>query len=205
MEKSVEQKLIDAAREVFYEKGYNGATVRDIAKKAEVNLALLHYYFKTKDKIFEVVFQEALELLFTKLNKALVSDTHLFEKITLMVSSYISTATKHPQLASFVVHELSLNSEFMWRAIASQTGKQAVNANYKKFFKEVKAAADNGLIKETDPKVLCMDILSLSLFPFMAKNFLLNFLYPDSKSAFNSMIRNRAAYVSNLIINSIKA
>ena len=54
METSVEEKIIDAAREIFFEKGYNGATMRDIASKAEVNLALLHYYYRTKEKIFEI-------------------------------------------------------------------------------------------------------------------------------------------------------
>lgn len=203
MEKSVEQKLIDAAREVFYEKGYDGATVRDIAKKAEVNLALLHYYFRTKDKLFEVVFQDALNLLFRKLNKALVSDISVFDKIKLMVSSYITTASKHPQIASFLMREFSLNRDILWKAIGSHPQKKSILDNYDKFFKELIRAGQDGLIKELDPKQLCIDILSLSLFPFMAKGFLISFLYPDKKSEYKIMIKERTDHVCNLIISSI--
>ncbi|MCU6770026.1 TetR family transcriptional regulator [Barnesiella propionica] len=204
MKKSVEQKLIDAAREVFYEKGYDGATVRDIAKKAEVNLALLHYYFRTKDKLFEVVFQDALNLLFKKLNKAFTSDITVFDKIELMVSSYITTASKHPQIASFLMREFSLNREVVWEVINSQPQKKSIIDNYDKFFEELIEAGQKGIIKELDPKQLCIDILSLSLFPFMAKGFLVSFLYPDKKSGYNSMIKERTEHVSNLIISNIK-
>lgn len=204
MEKSVEQKLIDAARIVFYEKGYDGATVRDIANKADVNLALLHYYFRTKDKLFGVVFQDALNLLFKKLNKTLSSDITVFAKIELMVSNYITTASLHPQIASFLMREFSLNREILWGVINSHPLKKSITDNYNKFFNELVEAGQKGIIKELDPKQLCIDILSLSLFPFMAKEFLISFLYPDNKSKYSIMIKERINHVSNMIISSIK-
>lgn len=205
MEKSVEQKLVDAAREVFYEKGYDGATVRDIAKKAAVNLALLHYYFRTKDKLFEVVFQDALNLLFRKLNKALTADVNIFGKIELMVSSYITTVSKHPQIASFLMREFSLDRSAIWEVIGSHPQKKNIIDNYDKFFRELIEAGQEGIIKDIDPKQLCIDILSLSLFPFMAKGFLINFLYPDKKKEYNRMTKERVEHVSDLIFSSIKA
>ncbi|PQL94434.1 TetR family transcriptional regulator [Apibacter adventoris] len=203
MKKEVEKKIINAARELFYEKGFTGTTVRDISGKAEVNLALLHYYFRTKDKIFEIVFSEAFSLLFKRLNKALSSDVDIFEKIKLIISSYISTCAKYPQLASFIMHELSVNSEFVWTIITSYKEKQDINNNYAFFFEEIKKLGKEKKIQEIDPKVLFIDIMSLSLFPFMANEFISNFLYPKKKTEFNKMIKDRTVHVYNLIINSI--
>ena len=203
MKQDAEEKIINAARELFYEKGLTGVTVRDIANKAEVNLALLHYYFRTKDKIFEIVFKDAFGLLFRKLNNALSSDVDLFERIKLIISSYITTATKHPQLASFIMHELSVNSDSIWRIIYSNNEKNYVDENYNRFFQEVIDAGEVGIIKKTDPKILFIDIISLSLFPFVANTFITKFLYPKRKSEFNEMIKNRIDHVYELIVNSL--
>jgi len=204
MKQDVEKKIIDAARELFYEKGFTGVTVRDIANKAEVNLALLHYYFRTKDKIFEIVFKEAFALLFKKLNKALSSDVNLLEKIKLIVESYITAATKYPQLASFIMHEMSVNKDVVWQIIYSQEGKKDVNDNYNRFFQEIVDAGQNGIIKNIDPKILFIDIMSLSLFPFMANAFLTGFLYSEKKAEYNEMIKNRINRTCDLIINDLK-
>jgi len=204
MKQDVEKKLIDAARELFYEKGFTGITVRDIANKAEVNLALLHYYFRTKDKLFEIVFKDAFGLLFSQLNKALSSDKNLFEKIRLVISSYVTTAAKHPQLASFIMHELSVNSDSVWGIIDSNNEKNDVNENYKRFFQEIQDACDRGIIKKTAPKILFIDIMSLSLFPFVANVFINRFLYPENKVKFNEMIENRIDHISELIIKDLE-
>jgi AcrR family transcriptional regulator len=204
MKQDVEKKIIDAARELFYEKGFTGVTVRDIASKAEVNLALLHYYFRTKDKIFEIVFKDAFALLFKKLNKALSSDVSLLDKIRLIVESYITTAAKYPRLASFIMHEMSGNKDIVWQIINLQADKKNINNHYSMFFHEIREAGQNGLIKDIDPKILFVDIMSLSLFPFIADVFMTGFLYSEKKSEFNKMMKDRVEHVSGLIINSLK-
>ncbi len=204
MKQNVEKKIIDAARELFYEKGFTGVTVRHIASKADVNLALLHYYFRTKDKIFEIVFKDAFALLFTKLNKALSADITLFEKIKLIVESYISTAMKYPRLASFIMHEMSVNKDIVWKIINLQADKRDVNKNYSMFFQEITEAGQTGLIKPIDSKILFVDIMSLSLFPFIADVFMTHFLYSEKKSEFNKMMKDRIEHVSELIISSLK-
>ncbi len=165
---------------------------------------MLHYYFRTKDKIFEIVFKDAFALLFTKLNKALSADITLFEKIKLIVESYISTAMKYPRLASFIMHEMSVNKDIVWKIINLQADKRDVNKNYSMFFQEITEAGQTGLIKPIDSKILFVDIMSLSLFPFIADVFMTHFLYSEKKSEFNKMMKDRVEHVSELIISSLK-
>lgn len=204
MGQDVEHKIIDAARELFYEKGYMGTTVRDIAKKADVNLALLHYYFRTKDKIFRIVFDEAFTLLFSKLNRALISDKSIFEKIEMMIAGYVSTGMKYPQLPSFVMNELTVNTELMLSIINDHKDKSVLNKNFEYFYAEIEEAKVKNIIrKEVDPNSICTDIQALSLYPFIAKNCLMYSVFSDTKS-YNNMLKERVKHVTNTIISTIK-
>lgn len=202
MEISVEEKIIDAAREIFFEKGYNGATMRDIASKAEVNLALLHYYYRTKEKIFEIVLNQAFITLFMRLNKAFLSDVDIFCKIELMVESYISVGIKHPQLPGFVMHELEVNKKLVQPLILKYKEEQNANKNLSVFYADVQNAIDSKIIKPIDVDSLFIDILSLSLFPFVAKNFLSGIVLDKNK--YSHFIKERSKYVSGFIISSIR-
>lgn len=202
MEISVEDKIIDAAREIFFEKGYNGATMRDIASKAEVNLALLHYYYRTKEKIFEIVLNQAFITLFKRLNKAFLSDVDIFCKIELMVESYISVGIKHPQLPGFVMHELEVNKKLVQPLILKYKEEQNANKNLSVFYADVQNAIDSKIIKPIDVDSLFIDILSLSLFPFVAKNFLSGIVLDKNK--YSHFIKERSKYVSGFIISSIR-
>lgn len=202
MEMSVEEKIINAAREIFFEKGYSGATMRDIASKAEVNLALLHYYYRTKEKIFEIVLNQAFAILFKQLNKAFLSDVDVFCKIELMVESYISVGIKHPQLPGFVMHELEVNKKLVQPLILQYKEEQNANKNLSIFYADVQNAIDSKVIKPINIDSLFIDILSLSLFPFMAKNFLSGIVLDKNK--YSHFIKERSKYVSGFIISSIR-
>lgn len=203
MEISVEEKIIDAAREIFFEKGYNGATMRDIASKAEVNLALLHYYYRTKEKIFEIVLDQAFVTLFKRLNKVFTSDVDIFHKIELMVESYISVGMKHPRLPGFITHELEVNKKLVEPLILKYKEEQNVNKNLSIFYADVQNAIDSNIIKTIDVDSLFINILSLSLFPFIAKNFLLGIVLDNKK--YSHFVKERSKHVSSFIINSIRA
>ncbi|MDR1407477.1 MAG: TetR/AcrR family transcriptional regulator [Tannerella sp.] len=203
MKQSVENKIIEAARIVLYEKGYNGAGMRDIARKADVNYALLHYYFKTKDKILEIIFREAFSLLFQRISKALYSDEDLFGKIRLMVSGYIRTARKYPQLPGFVMNELAVNPHLMMPVLKRMKEQNGVVRLFDNFYREIEQACRDGLIRKVNPGDLCADILAMSLFPFIAKGCLAELIYEDEK-AFDRMIKQRIRHTGDMIINSIK-
>ena len=202
MRQDTEKRIIEAACKVFYEKGYNGTTMRDIAQTAGVNLALLHYYFRTKDKIFEIVFSDAFTSLFKKISQALTSDADIFEKIKLMITGYVQTAQKHPQLPGFVMHEMAVNSQLMLPIIMKYKEQNHVINLFDNFYVEIEEAGKKGIIKKINPESLCTDILSLSFFPFMAKNYLTELIYKDKKT-FNLMVKQRIEHITNSVISNI--
>lgn len=201
MAKTTEQKIVKAAQKVFYAKGYRGATMRDIAKTADVNLALLHYYFGKKEKLLEVVFDEGFTYIFLQFRKALDFKGDIFERIRLIVDCYVSTGCKYPQLFGFIVNEFSINPEFM-NSLLKQYETQN-NLSLPDLDTEIKKAVQEKKIKPVDTRKLLLDILSLCHYPFVARNFLTSLFDMDKKS-FDELIKQRSEEISNTIINSIR-
>ena len=106
---NTETEILIAAKEIFQQKGMAGARMQEIADKAKINKALLHYYFRSKQLLFEAVFKSAFSLLAPQLNKVLNDDSDLFEKIKRFTESYVSFVIKHPYLPNFVIQELNKN------------------------------------------------------------------------------------------------
>src|ERR1044072_5809634 len=104
---STEEKIVTAAKKVFLAKGLAGARMQDIADEAGINKALVHYYFRNKEKLFEVIFTEAALKLFPKINIIFESDGTLFEKIRLFVAEYITVMSENPYLPMFVLNEIN--------------------------------------------------------------------------------------------------
>ena len=107
---STEEKIKEAARKVFQQKGYAATRTRDIAEEAGLNLALLNYYFRSKEKLFELVMVEKMQKLFGVI-AVILNDTEntLETKVELMVTNYIDMLLEHPDLPIFVLSEIRNN------------------------------------------------------------------------------------------------
>lgn len=167
---STEEKIKEAARKVFIKKGYAAARTRDIAEEAGINLALLNYYFRSKEKLFEIVMLEKL-LHFAEGIKDILNDkqTTLEQKIETLVNNYISMLMQQPDLPLFVLHELRTNSKKIAMEIDRKT---FINKSY--FMQQVKEAIKNGKIAAVNPLHLLMNIIGLTIFPFVASPIIQN-------------------------------
>ena len=115
-DKGAEERILAAAKKVFTTKGMAGARMQDIADEAGINKALVHYYFRDKDKLFEVVFLEEAQKFFPKINAIFNSEAPLFEKIQNFVTEYIDEMQENPYLPWFVMNELHRDpDQFMYK------------------------------------------------------------------------------------------
>src|SRR6476646_4078897 len=104
---STEEKILEAARKVFIRKGMTGARMQDIADRAGINKAMLHYYFRNKEKLFETIFTESFDHFFPRLAVIIESDTTIFSKIEMICVEYINQMQKMPYLPIFILHEVN--------------------------------------------------------------------------------------------------
>lgn len=193
-----EIEILEAAKRVFHAKGMAGARMQEIADEAGINKALLHYYYRSKQLLFEAVFKNAFHLLAPQLNKILDDDADLFEKIRKFTHSYISFVIKHPYLPNFIIHELNKNPEFIQNLIAEKDFP-----TIHKFKEQVNEFIAKGLIKPIEAEQLFINIISLNILPFIAAPLIKGFLKIDDNS-FHQLLENRKTEVADFIINAIK-
>jgi len=164
-EKNTEEQIIEAAKKIFTKKGLAGARMQDIADEAGINKAMLHYYYRSKEKLFEIVFNEAINKVITSLNSILAAQMPFPEKIKAIIENYITALTANPQLPLFVLHEITQNPEMFIKELKSKVGFPNVTS----FMREIVEAGEKGIIRKTSPIQLVMNIISMSVFPFVAK------------------------------------
>jgi AcrR family transcriptional regulator len=158
---STEEKIKAAARKLFTKNGFAATKTRDIAQEAGINLALLNYYFRSKEKLFEIVMLENIGHFFQGV-MLIVNDeaTGFYKKIQLLVDFYISRLIDNPDVPLFVLNEARTNPKnlpLQFNLMDSYFMKQ--------FMKEMK----KGRIKKINPGHLMVNILGLTIFPFAAR------------------------------------
>ncbi len=195
---NTEFEILEAAKDIFQQKGMAGARMQEIADKAKINKALLHYYYRSKQLLFEAVFKSAFSLLAPQLNKVLNDDSELFEKIESFTDNYVSFVVKHPYLPNFVIQELNKNPEFV-NTLRAQKNFPSME----KFSLQVTESIQKGLIRPIEAEQLLINILSLNIFPFIGQPLLMALLHVD-KDRYNQILFDRKTQVASFIINSIK-
>jgi TetR/AcrR family transcriptional regulator len=201
-EKNTENIIFDAAKEVFTEKGFEGTRMQEIAEKASINKALLHYYYRTKEKLFNAIFERVFGDFIPKVANMLESDVPLVEKIRLFVVHYIEFIMRNPQIPSFIMHELSRNPQRAVDLIAHKSGLIKNNA-FGKFAETVRQEVEKGNIEPIEPEQLIVNVIGLCIFPFVAKPILMGIIFKNDKKKYNEFLELRKQEVANFVIAAI--
>lgn len=173
--------------------------MREIAEEAGLNRGLLHYYFRSKEKLFEIVLLGSAKRLFGGSMRILNADLDLFEKIRQFVANFITVVLTDPSMPIFVLHELHANPERYSRLLLSE----GLRPDPASFFAQIRAAAAAGVIRPVDPAQLMMNIVSLCMFPFVGSvSFKIILGIPEER--YKEILDARKKEVAELIIDSIR-
>lgn len=198
--RGTEEKILEAARKVFVRKGMFGARMQDIADEAGINKALLHYYFKNKEKLFEEIFMEAAAKLFPKINQIFSSDEPLFTKIAKFCEEYINVAIENPYLPLFVLNEMNQDPVYFMNKL---WGKNGNKPDPRKFLQQIDDEVKKGNIRDISPLQLLMNLISMTIFPFIGKPvFQMNLGIDDMQ--FRMVMEQRKQEIPRFIIDAIK-
>mgnify|MGYP003640276855 CR=1 FL=1 len=197
-DENTEEQILNAAKNVFQSKGMDGARMQEIADKAGINKAMLHYYYRSKQLLFEAVFKHAFSILAPQLNNILNDDSSIEDKVKNFTFNYISFVSQHPYLPNFIIQELNRNPDFILK-IKENEGFP----NLSKFKIQVNKEIEEGIIKPISAEQLFINILALNIFPFVATPLIMAFSNVD-RQAYKKLMEERKIEVANFIINSIK-
>ena len=161
-----EHSILEAAQREFLEKGYDGARTTSIARNAGVTHAMLHYYFKTKEQLFERIFKETIGLM----GKSLIgvftgSDKPVLERIKDAIEFHFNFIYENPQLPLFIIREVASRPERF--SLVKETISAVAGGLMKALQQDFDEAAKKGEIEKVEASTLMLDMLSLNAFPFL--------------------------------------
>jgi AcrR family transcriptional regulator len=197
-DKSTEQKILESAKQVFMEKGIDGARMQDIADKAGINKALLHYYFRSKEKLFEMIFMEEARKFMPKVTSIMMSELTLFEKVEKFVGEYIDTLLQNPLLPIFILNEINRNPK---EAIKKIFGNQRPPID--KVDELIAKMVKKGEIKPIKGIELMINMVSMCIFPFLARP-MVQWVAKATDEEFVKLMEMRKKTVVKFVIDSIK-
>ncbi|SKD08974.1 transcriptional regulator, TetR family [Chitinophaga ginsengisegetis] len=163
MDASTEERIKAAARTVFTKKGYQATKVRDIAAEADINLSLVNYYFRSKEKLFQFVMAEVVEKLITAVTLILNNEQlTVQQKVEQVANHYINLLLKNPDFPLFMVNEIFAGTD----ELLKDNRKDAIFQSH--FFKQLAALQKEGKLS-IHPIQLMMNLIGFVVMPFLAR------------------------------------
>ena len=155
-----EEKIIQAAEAVFMRDGYDGARMEKIAREAGINKALLHYYFRSKDNLFEKIVRSKIRDFLPSLGAIVYTDISLIEKLEHFVDRYIDLLSENPYLPLFLINTVHRDPDFT---------KELPREFKQDFLTYFQLEVKKGTIRNVDGRQFLISIIAMCAFPFLAK------------------------------------
>lgn len=199
---TMEKKILESAKELFLQNGYEAVSTTQVAKKAGCNQALVHYYYRTKQKLFKIIFQEEIERMFMRLKEIPQDDISIEDFISKVIDTQLEFMKENKNAPLFLIGELRNNPEILelLPENMSQYSKEILN-RMRAF---IKLKQSKGELQAIDVDDLLLDILSLNVFPIMTQSFFLKVwgMQPQEQDIF---LERRKEHIKKVILASIKA
>jgi AcrR family transcriptional regulator len=197
-DKQTEEKIFEAATDVFVEKGMDGARMQDIATHAGINKALLHYYFRTKDKLFNKVFEKIAGRMFSKFAPVFDENLSLEDKIRFFFDAHISFLKDNPRLPGFILNEINRNPARIKKLLSTIEFRKIWTLLYAQHKNEL----DKYNISEENLPQIMTTIASMSVFPFAARG-ILEGIFQNMGINFDKYIEERKVFAADFVIKAI--
>ena len=192
-EAATEQRILAAARAVFLRHGTAGARMQEIAAEAGVNQALLHYYFRTKERLSAAVFQQVASRIFPALVQTLGAETSLDGKINHLIAIYLDNLSQNLFVPGYLISELHHHPERVQQLLSGAIGADpqiVMPALLKTLERQINERVRDGTMRPIKPQQFVINLISLCIFPFAARP-MLSIVFGMNDAAFMRFIEQR--------------
>ena len=192
-DRDTERRILDAAHAVFVRRGTAGARMQEIAAEADVNQALLHYYFRSKDRLSQAAFERAASQFMPTVIQVLASDAELEAKVTRIIELELDHLARAPYLPGYIISEVTHHPERARQLIASVTGRAPEDVRPQvvaMLRKQIDARVKSRRMRPIAPEQFVVNLMALCIFPFAARPMIAAMLGMDQR-AFEQFIARR--------------
>jgi AcrR family transcriptional regulator len=194
MNQTTEDKIKEAALRVFIQKGYDRCSSREIAREAGMNVALVNYYFRSKSKLFAIIFESVMHDFLKSLVQVFGSELPIREKIRILIEREFEFLSQHPDIPNFVINELSRNPE------VSKDILPTLEKIYESgVFEEAKKLQSIGEMRKMDLVQVTILILSNCQYPFIAAP-LMKVVHGIDSEAYFHLLQSHREHAVNMVL-----
>ena len=201
-----ESRILDAAHTVFLRRGTAGARMTEIAREAGVNHALLHYYFRSKQRLAEAVFRRAIGQFFPVMMGTLASEATLEEKVRRVAAAQIDLLLEHRFLPGYLLAELNHYPERAAQLLGTMSGTSPSNVRARLFGTlgtQLEEAARNGTLRHITPQDFVINLVSMVVYPFAARPLVMAIIGLDD-AAFDAMMTRRKSELPAFFLAALR-
>ncbi|MDD4516072.1 TetR/AcrR family transcriptional regulator [Massilibacteroides sp.] len=199
--KDVESRIVEAAKQVFIRKGFEAATMGDIALEAGIGRTSLNYYFRTKEMLFDAILGKLMNMILPNVNQIVESESSYPEKVKKIISLYLQTIRENELIPLFVVNELQRDPQHLFHAVLKDPERIAPILKLQQF---VNNEMEKGNIRKMPIVDLVSTFISLVIFPFLIKTPLTTIFLNGNEDEFDAFLDRRVELVYGIIEHLLK-
>lgn len=199
---NMEQKILESAEKLFMEQGFASTTTAKIAKEAGCNQALVHYYYRTKEQLFERIYKEKMQLMVNSVTNINTSGSTFEEKVVGVINAHWDFLTKNPLIVWFALRE-NLNGSTALINLFMKEIKPKAALVFSQLEKDLNEEIEKGNISPISIYDLLLTIISLDVAHFVIMPFY-NIIMGDKESSVKEVLDNRKTEVIRTVLARLR-
>jgi AcrR family transcriptional regulator len=192
----VETRILEAAKLVFVRKGYVQTTMSDVASEAGIGRTALHYYFHTKEMLFDAIFGQLMDYLLPNINKIMESEGTMLDKLPEIIRLYTLAIRENMLFPVFVISELNRDPQHLYLTILKNPRKIEPVI---KLRRQMEEEMDKGILKKIPLINVVSTVIGMLIFPLLVHNPLSDIFLDGDKARFKEFITERASFVTDIV------
>jgi AcrR family transcriptional regulator len=201
-ENNTEQLILEAAEAEFLEKGYNSAATTAIAKRAGVTHAMLHYYFRTKENLFQKVFQTKVHLVGDSFYQNISENLSFVEAVRKFIESHFEFVRQNPKLLGFIYNEVVINAEN--RSFLSEQVRPKMLNVHNRIAELLADEVSKGNVRPINVYDLLLNIISMNIMTFIAFPIIKDLMDSQNSEVIDNFINARKESNVQFVLNALK-
>lgn len=195
----IEENIINAARTEFVKHGYECTSMSEIAARAGINRPTLHYYFRTKEKMFQAVFGDIVETFIPDIQSIAESDLPFIDKLKAIIDKYIATFAQNPDVPCFIINEIERDPQHLLATAQELHYDKFLKTLHQSMLKEIEA----GKIKPIAPEKMFCTFYGLLVFPIVSKKVTKIIFFDNQESDYQEFMQNWKEHIIRIMQNLI--
>jgi AcrR family transcriptional regulator len=194
----MESRIIEAAKVVFVRKGYEATKMGDIAAETGISRTSLHYYFRTKELLFEAIFGQLISTILPNVEIIMNEDSCILEKLPLIIDEYLAAIRQNPLFPIFVINEMNRDPEHLFHAVMIHSKRIVPLLRLQE---QMIVEMEKGLIRKRPLIDIASTLISLAVFPHLVRQAFTMVFLDGNREAFEAFLDQRSELIKEIMYN----